>query len=26
LKELRIEELDPGTGKVKTRTYLDIKK
>jgi hypothetical protein len=26
LKELRIEELDPGTGKVKTRTYIDIKK
>jgi hypothetical protein len=26
LKELRIEELDPATGKVKTRTYLDIKK
>jgi len=26
LKELRIEELDPGSGKVKTRTYLDIKK
>lgn len=26
LKELRIEELDPGTGKVKTRTWLDIKK
>ena len=26
LKELRIEELDPGTGKVKTRTYLDINK
>jgi hypothetical protein len=26
LKEMRIEELDPGTGKVKTRTYLDIKK
>jgi hypothetical protein len=26
LKELRIEELDPATGKVKTRTYLDINK
>jgi hypothetical protein len=26
LKEMRIEELDPATGKVKTRTYLDIKK
>jgi hypothetical protein len=26
LKEMRIEEMDPGTGKVKTRTYLDIKK
>jgi hypothetical protein len=26
LKEMRIEELDPGSGKVKTRTYLDIKK
>jgi hypothetical protein len=26
LKEMRIEEFDPGTGKVKTRTYLDIKK
>ena len=26
LKELRIEEIDPATGKVKTRTYLDIKK
>lgn len=26
LREMRIEELDPGTGKVKTRTYLDIKK
>jgi hypothetical protein len=26
LKEMRIEEIDPGTGKVKTRTYLDIKK
>jgi hypothetical protein len=26
LKELRIEELNPGTGKVKTLTYLDIKK
>jgi hypothetical protein len=26
LKEMRIEEMDPVTGKVKTRTYLDIKK
>lgn len=26
LKEMRIEEMDPGTGKMKTRTYLDIKK
>jgi hypothetical protein len=26
LKEMRIEEMDPGTGKVKTRTYLDIKR
>ena len=26
LKEMRIEEMDSGTGKVKTRTYLDIKK
>ena len=26
LKEMRIEEMDPATGKVKTRTYLDIKK
>ena len=26
LKEMRIEEMDPGTGRVKTRTYLDIKK
>ena len=26
LKEMRIEEMDPGTGKVKARTYLDIKK
>ena len=26
LREMRIEEMDPGTGKVKTRTYLDIKK
>jgi hypothetical protein len=26
LKEMRIEERDPATGKVKTRTYLDIKK
>jgi len=26
LKEMRIEELDPATGKVKTRTWLDIKK
>jgi hypothetical protein len=26
LKEMRIEEFDPATGKVKTRTYLDIKK
>jgi hypothetical protein len=26
LKEMRIEERDPGTGKVKTRTYLDIKR
>jgi len=25
LKEMRIEEMDPGTGKVKARTYLDIK-
>jgi len=24
LKEMRIEEMDPATGKVKTRTYLDI--
>jgi hypothetical protein len=26
LKEMRIEEMDSGTGKVKTRTYLDIEK
>ena len=26
LKEMRIEVMDPATGKVKTRTYLDIKK
>jgi len=26
LKEMRIEEMDPSNGKVKTRTYLDIKK
>jgi hypothetical protein len=26
LKEMRIEEMDTSTGKVKTRTYLDIKK
>jgi len=26
LKEMRIEDFDPATGKVKTRTYLDIKK
>lgn len=26
LKQMRIEEFDPGTGKVKTRTYLEIKK
>jgi hypothetical protein len=26
LKEMRIEEFDPATGKVKTRTYLEIKK
>src|SRR3954465_393055 len=26
LKEMRIEEMDPGTGKVKTRTYLEIKR
>src|SRR6476620_2478065 len=26
LKEMRIEEFEPATGKVKTRTYLDIKK
>ena len=26
LKEMRIEERDPATGKVKTRTHLDIKK
>jgi len=26
LREMRIEEMDPGTGKVKTRTYLDIKR
>jgi hypothetical protein len=26
LKEMRIEEMDPATGKVKTRTYLDIKR
>ena len=26
LKEMRIEERDPATGKVKTRTYLDIKR
>jgi hypothetical protein len=26
LKEMRIEEMDPGTAKVKTRTYLDIKR
>jgi hypothetical protein len=26
LKQMRIEELDPGTGKVRTRTYLEIKK
>ena len=26
LKQMRIEEFDPGTGRVKTRTYLEIKK
>ncbi len=26
LKQMRIEELQPGTGKVQTRTYLEIKK
>ena len=26
LKEMRIEDMDPGTGKVKIRTYLDIEK
>jgi Outer membrane lipoprotein-sorting protein len=26
LKQMRIEEMDTGTGKVKTRTYLEIKK
>ena len=26
LKELRIEEMDPASGKVKTRTYLEIKR
>jgi len=26
LKQMRIEELNPGTGKVQTRTYLEIKK
>jgi hypothetical protein len=26
LKQMRIEEFDPGTGKVKTRTYLEINK
>ncbi|MFN2508340.1 MAG: outer membrane lipoprotein-sorting protein [Chthoniobacterales bacterium] len=26
LKQMRIEELQPGTGKVKSRTYLEIKK
>src|SRR6266404_5813078 len=26
LKEMRIEEFDPSTGKVRTRTYLEIKK
>jgi hypothetical protein len=26
LKEMRIEEMDVGTGKLKTRTYLDIKR
>jgi len=26
LKEMRIEERDPGTGKLKTRTYLEIKR
>lgn len=26
LKEMRIEQFDPGSGKVKTRTYLEIKK
>jgi hypothetical protein len=26
LKEMRIEEMDAGTGKLKTRTYLDIKR
>jgi hypothetical protein len=26
LKEMRIEEMDPATGKVKTRTHLDIRK
>ena len=26
LREMRIEEMDPVTGKVKTRTYLDIKR
>ena len=26
LKQMRIEEFDPGSGKVKTRTYLEIKK
>ena len=26
LKEMRIEEYDPATGKIRTRTYLEIKK
>jgi hypothetical protein len=26
LKEMRIEEMQPATGKVQTRTYLEIKK
>jgi len=26
LKQMRIEEMDPSTGKVQARTYLEIKK
>jgi negative regulator of sigma E activity len=26
LKQMRVEQLEPGTGKVQSRTYLEIKK